>query len=167
MKSHELMRELLQHANAKQTAASLGLSTSMIYKWTEPSEDGGSGTVNPLDRVEQLAKLTDAERIAQWVCHRAGGYFVKNTRAKIEHREHSLTKATHGIVQEFADMLSAVATAALDNNITQAEARDIRARWQQLKSEMEEFVCSCEEGEFRKILERHPHPHADKHSAKL
>jgi hypothetical protein len=148
MKSHELMRELLQHANAKQLAAAMGLSASMIYKWAEPSTAGGSGTPNPLDRVEQLARHTDGPRVAQWVCERANGYYVKNPGVKSDQHEQSLVTATHGIVQEFADMISAIATAATDNSITDAEASAIRTRWQQLKSETEEFVCCCEKGDF-------------------
>ncbi|MES2573022.1 MAG: hypothetical protein V4710_23570 [Verrucomicrobiota bacterium] len=76
MKSHQLFRELFQHANAKEVAAALGLSTSMIYKWAEPMGEGGSGTANPLDRIEQLLKLTGDRRLAEWVSERAGGFFI-------------------------------------------------------------------------------------------
>ena len=154
MKSHELIRQLLQKANAKQLAAEMGLSTSLIYKWAEPGDENGSGAVNPLDRVQQLAQLTDGIRVAQWVCERANGYYVKNPGVKSDHHEQSLVTATHGIVQEFADMISAIATAATDNSITEAEANAIRARWEQLKSETEEFVCCCEKGDFGGLLRR-------------
>ena len=43
MQSHELLREVLQKTSAKQVAADLGLSLSMIYKWAEPDEGDGSG----------------------------------------------------------------------------------------------------------------------------
>ena len=33
MQSHELLREVFQRASAKQVAADMGLSLSMIYKW--------------------------------------------------------------------------------------------------------------------------------------
>ena len=55
------------------------------------------------------------------------------------------------MVQEFADMLSVIATAALDNNISTAEAETIRARWEDLKSVTERFVNCCEQGNFRLI----------------
>ena len=39
----------------KQVAADLGLSLSMVYKWAEPpNHASGSGTGNPLDRIEAL-----------------------------------------------------------------------------------------------------------------
>ncbi len=163
MKSHELIRELLQHANAKQLAAEMGLSTSLIYKWAEPEDAGGSGAQNPLDRVEQLARLTDGVRVAQWVCACAGGFYVKSPHAQPGGEPHSLTAASHEIIHEFADMLSTIAAAALDNKITQAEAADIRARWQLLQSATEEFVRSCEEGDFRPMIERRAQAHPPKH----
>ena len=51
MKSHELLREVFATSNPKQIAEDLGLSLSMIYKWSEASGEGLSGTTNPLDRV--------------------------------------------------------------------------------------------------------------------
>jgi hypothetical protein len=155
MKSHELIRELLQHANAKQLAAEMGLSASLIYKWAEPGEAGGSGSVNPLDRVEQLARMTDGARVAQWVCACADGYYVKNPKAHTGGEPHSLVTASHEIVQEFADVLSTVSAAATDNKITKTEAKDIRARWQHLQSVTEEFVRGCEQGDFQDIMQRH------------
>jgi len=38
------------------------------------------------------------------------------------------------IVQEFADLLAVIASAAADNQITQKEAQSIRARWEELKT---------------------------------
>jgi hypothetical protein len=54
MKSHELLREVFATSNPKQIAEDLGLSLSMIYKWSEASGEGLSGTTNPLDRVATL-----------------------------------------------------------------------------------------------------------------
>jgi len=155
MKSHELIRQLLQKANAKQVASEMGLSTSLIYKWAEPGDVGGSGAPNPLDRVEQLVQLTDGPRVAQWVCATAGGFYVKSPKAVPGGEVHSLTAASHEIVHDFADMLATIAASALDNNITQAEAKVIRERWQNLQSVTEEFVRSCEQGDFRPILDKH------------
>ena len=153
MKSHELFRKLLEDCNAKQLAGQMGLSTSSIYKWAESSGDGGSGTLNPLDRVEQLMEHTDAPGIAQWVCMHADGFYVKNSHVR-RNSAHSLVVATNKIVQEFADMLSLVATAAFDNSITDHEAQDIRERWECVKSATEEFVTCCEQGDFAGIHAR-------------
>ena len=55
MQSHELLREVLQKTSAKQVAADLGLSLSMIYKWAEAADtETSSGATNPLDRIEQI-----------------------------------------------------------------------------------------------------------------
>ncbi len=154
MQSHELLREVLQKGSAKQIAADLGLSLSMIYKWAEPPEEGaGSGTVNPLDRIEALLRSTGDTRLVQWLCQRAGGFFITNPKATYPHPEF-LIPATNEIVQEFADLLAVIATAAGDNHITREESATIRARWEELKSVTEGFVCCCEQGNFAPMRER-------------
>ena len=155
MHSHELLREVFQKTSAKQVAADLGLSLSMIYKWAEPDEADGSGTVNPLDRIEALLKSTGDRRIVQWLCQRAGGFFIANPKTDKPHPSY-LIPATNEIVQEFADLLAVIAIAASDNQITQKEAERIRARWEELKSVTETFVACCEEGNFSSLKARPP-----------
>jgi len=145
MQSHELLKDVLQKISAKQISAEMGLSLSLIYKWAEPAAEG-SGAANPLDRIEQLLKLTGDRRLAQWVCERASGFFIANPRGKPQAVQ--LIPATNSIVQEFADMLAVIAAAATDNTITKPEARDIRGRWEDLKSVTEGFVQCCEAGNF-------------------
>lgn len=152
MRSHELLREVFEKCNPKQIAAELGVSTSLVYKWAEP-EETGSGTANPLDRIEALQRCTNDPRIVQWLCEKAGGFFIKNPKAHWPHPEY-LVPATNQIIQEFADMLSAIALAASDNHISKTEARNIRARWEELKQVTEGFVHCCENGNFGAIRER-------------
>lgn len=153
MQSHELLREIFQKTSAKQIAAELGLSLSLIYKWSENDEGLGNGQTNPLDRIEALLKCTKDRRLIQWICQRAGGFFIANPK---HHHPHPsfLIPATNEIVQEFADLLAVIATAAADNHISAAEARTIRARWEELKSVTEGFVACCEHGNFAPLKER-------------
>lgn len=156
MQSHELLKEVLKKTSAKQIAADLGLSLSLIYKWAEPPVDEtGSGANNPLDRIEQLLRITGDERIAQWVCERAGGFFIRNPRSKPH--PYLLIPSTNSIVQEFADMLGVIAVAAADNTISKEEAKAIRRRWEDLKSVTEGFVHASEEGNFA-ALKQPPAP---------
>ena len=150
MQSHELLKEILQKISAKQISADLGLSLSLIYKWAEPAEEG-SGASNPLDRIEQLLKLTGDQRLAQWVSERAGGFFILNPKHNPQATH--LIPATNTIVQEFADMLAVIAAAATDNTITKQESKDIRGRWEELKSVTEGFVRCCEAGNFGPVHE--------------
>jgi hypothetical protein len=152
MESHQVLREVFAKASAKQIAAELGLSLSLIYKWAEPDEGTGSGATNPLDRIEALIRCTNDPRLVQWLCERAGGFFIKNPKGNWPH-PHYLIPATNQIVQEFADLLSVIATAAADNYVSQEESRRIRARWEDLKSVTEGFVRCCEEGNFRHLAE--------------
>jgi hypothetical protein len=154
MESHEVLREVLEKCNAKQIASDMGLSLSLIYKWAEPAELG-SGTSNPLDRIESLVKCSQDTRIVQWICERAGGFFIKNPKAQWPH-PHYLIPATNQIVQEFADLLAVIASAAADNTISKQESKAIRARWEELKSVTEAFVRCCEEGNFAPLKRETP-----------
>jgi len=150
MQSYELLREVFDKKAPKQVAADLGLSLSMVYKWAEPPDHAsGSGTANPLDRIEALLQSTGDHRLVQWICQRAGGFFIKNP--KDAPHPHFLIPATNQIVQEFADLLHVVAMAADDNEITRNEAKEIRARWEELKTVTEGFVACCEQGNFGPI----------------
>jgi len=154
MHSYELLREVFEKKAPKQVAADLGLSLSMVYKWAEPpNHAAGSGTGNPLDRIEALLKSTGDHRLVQWICQRAGGFFILNPR-NTPH-PHYLIPATNQIVQEFADLLAVIAAATADDKITPVESKQIRARWEELKTVTEGFVTCCEEGNFSPLRTAH------------
>jgi transposase len=154
MQSHEILREVFQQCSPKQVASQLGLSLSMIYKWAEPADTtAGSGSTNPLDRIEALLRCTNDRRLVQWICQKAGGLFILNPKTNKPHPSY-LIPATNEIVQEFADLLAVIATAAADNQITNKEAQQIRGRWEELKSVTESFVACCEEGNFVPLKEK-------------
>lgn len=158
MQSHEILREVLQTTSAKQVAADLNLSLSLIYKWAEtPNAELGTGGPNPLDRVDQLIQSTKDPRLIHWLCQRAGGFFIKNPKTHLAHPEF-LIPATNEIVQEFADLLAVIATSAADSHISPAEAKTIRKRWEELKTVTENFVACCEQGNFGPLRETAPTP---------
>ena len=152
MESHEVLREAFESptTSPKEIAAEMGVSLSLVYKWSQPNSDSGSGSKNPLDRVDQLVKLTCHPEIVEWLCQEAGGYFVRNPQSSCE-QGYEVVPATHTIVQQFAGLLSVVAKAAEDNSITPDESADIRKVWDKLKAYCEGFVRCCEEGDFEQI----------------
>jgi len=149
MQSHELLREVFQKCSAKQVAAELNLSLSTIYKWAEPDDGTGSGTANPLDRIEALLRCTDDRRVVQWICQRSGGFFILNPKTNKAHPSF-LIPATNEIVQEFADLRPRMLAAsfAVIWLSAAAEAANIRGRWEELKCVTEGFVACCEGGNF-------------------
>ena len=154
MQSYEILREVFQQCSPKQVAADLGLSVSMIYKWAEPADvAAGSGSTNPLDRIDALLKCTNDRKLVHWICQRAGGFFILNPKTNKPHPSF-LIPATNEIVQEFADLLAVIASAAADNEITGKESQNIRARWEELKSVTESFVVCCEEGNFLALKDK-------------
>jgi len=148
MQSHELIKDLLKHTSAKQISADMNLSLSLIYKWAEPPlEVEGSGASNPLDRISQLYKATQDKRIIHWVCACAGGFYIENPPVKTA--KEALVPATNTIINDFAQLLAAIASASADQQVTAVEAQAIRARWEELKSVTETFVNAAEKGRFR------------------
>lgn len=152
MESHEVLKKAFESASTspKEIASELGVSLSLVYKWAQPNSDTGSGSRNPLDRVEALLKLTREPEIAEWLCQKAGGYFVRNPKSNCE-QGYEVVPATHTIVQQFAGLLDVVSKAALDNNIDPHESAEIRVVWDRLKAYCEGFVRCCEEGDFEQI----------------
>lgn len=148
MESHEVLRQALENASPKEIAAEIGVSLSLVYKWAQSTEIG-SGTVNPLDRVMQIYRVSKDDNVIQWLCHRAGGFFVKNPRT--EKGNFDLMPATQSIVQQFAEMLTAISKAAADHTITEKESKEIRREWDELKRFTEGFVRCCENGDFDKM----------------
>ena len=155
MQSHEVLREVFEKTSPKEISAALDLSLSLVYKWAEPPSPEGSPTGNPLERVAALYRSTQDERILQWLSQQGGGFFIRNPKTHLAHPEF-LIPATNGIVQEFADLLAVIATAAADNHISPKEAKTIRARWEELKSVTETFVACCEHGNFTPLKEPPP-----------
>lgn len=152
MESHEVIRQALDKAHVKEVAAKMGVSLSLVYKWGQRDEEEGSGASNPLDRARQLYELTGDDHLVQWLCQQAGGVFVKNPPiGKSPGRE--VMPATQEIVQQFADLLSAISHAAADNCISQDESEKIRHEWDELKRLTERFVHWCEAGDFQHLAE--------------
>lgn len=153
MQSHEVLREVFEKCSPKQISADMDLSLSLVYKWAEPPGADGQPSTNPLERVAALYRCSQDERLLQWLCQQAGGFFIRNPKTHLAHPDF-LIPATNQIVQEFADLLAVIATAAADNQITAKEAKSIRARWEDLKSVTETFVACCEEGNFFLLREK-------------
>ena len=149
MDSYEVLKQSVSDLGVKSVASDLGLSTSLIYKWCQPSgSDDASGTENPLDRLVRIYELTQDPGPIQWLCQQAGGYYVPN-ELKEQDDAIPLLHMTRLIVREFSDLLD-VLTESIENDgvIDLNEAESIRAEWEKLKSTSECFVRSCEKGVY-------------------
>lgn len=152
MESHEVLKAAFDSpaASPKEIASDLGVSLSLVYKWAQPPAGQGSGSRNPLDRIARLVDLTHDTGMVEWLCQRAGGYFVHNPR-NCPTSGYDVVPATHKIVEQFAGLLDVVARAAQDNEISREESAEIRMVWDRLKSYCEGFVRCCEESDFEPI----------------
>ena len=84
-------------------AADLGISQSLIYKWSQPVGENQSGSRNPLDRVAALNEAAGDNRLVKWLAADSGGYFVENEAGAQD--LYSLNPATHEMVSQFASLL--------------------------------------------------------------
>lgn len=155
-RAHEVVDEALRSAGDRAVAAGatrqaahadvagkLGISTSLLYKWREPTADG-SGQPNPLERAAQLMAATGDPRIIEWLCQRAGGRFAPES----PEGDPDLGRAANGLVREFGLLIADVVQAAEDRKVDEAESRRLRARWDELRRRAEAFVRTCEEGGY-------------------
>ncbi len=149
MNSHEVIKKSVGDLGVKSVASDLGLSTSLIYKWCQPTEtELSSGADNPLDRLARIYELTQDKGPVAWLCQKADGFFVPNAaHQKID--AIPLLHMTRRIVREFSDLLD-VLTESIENDgrIDLDEAEKIRIEWEQLKSSAESFTTSCEKGVY-------------------
>lgn len=147
MESHEVLKKSVSDLGVKSVASDLGLSTSLIYKWCQPSDsEESSGAGNPLDRLSKVYELTGDTGPIEWLCLQADGYFVPNVPAE-DTAAVPLLHMTRRIVREFSELLD-VLTESIENDgrIDDGESKNIRKEWEQLKSTAESFVSSCEKG---------------------
>lgn len=152
MESHEILKRAMKQTSPKAVAADLGVSLSLVYKWAEMPNLDGSGSRNPLDRLQRIIELSGDRRIVEWLCRNNGGHFLANPEAgDQDYRE--LLPAIREIISQFSDVLNHVSHAAVDHRITREETRDIRETWDKLKSYAEGFVRCCEAGNFDEMFE--------------
>ena len=149
MDSYEVLKNSVSDLGVKSIASDLGLSTSLIYKWCQPSDsEAASGAGNPLDRLAKVHELTGDTGPARWLCQKADGYFVPNAPTRDEDAV-PLLHMTRRIVREFSDLLD-VLTESIENDgkVDLKEAGNIRIEWESLKSTAESFVGACEKGAY-------------------
>ncbi len=152
MQSHDILRNVIKQVGAKTIAGTLGVSPSLVYKWTQREPDSTDVLMNPLERIAQLFELSRDEQLVQWLSQRAGGFFVRNPPSTCR-KGFEVVPATQEIVQQFANLLGSISSAAADNAISTAEAGLIREVWDELKRHTEGFVRCCEEGDFANLQE--------------
>lgn len=153
MKSWEVLKEAADTIGVKALAAQLKLSPALVYKWCQESrkeDPDSSGARNPLDRLAEIINATGNVAIVKWLCHEAGGFYVRNPAQHDSNNETELLKATQGLVKEFSSLLSTVTRSIEDDGqIEPREADLIRNKWEQLKTTAESFVVACESGSYQ------------------
>ena len=146
MQSHELLREVFDKKTPKEVSADLDLSTSMIYKWAQPRE-----------RRRQRHRQSAGPHRGAAPKHRRppARPMALPARRRIFHsqsQEHAASAFPDSRHQPDRPGICRPAASHRHRRrrqqITAAESKQIRARWEELKSVTEGFVACCEEGNF-------------------
>lgn len=153
MKSHEVLKQVIEAVGTKHVASDLKVSSSLVYKWcAEPMVDGErdpSGARNPLDRVLHLCDSTGDRRAVEWLCQQVGGYFVGSPKVDLAEVPTECIRHTQSLLAEFSSLLQVISESiANEDRIDEDESKQIRHQWQQLQSQGEAFVRACESGLF-------------------
>jgi len=164
MESYEILKQAMAQRGIKSIAAEIGLSESLLYKWSQEPGEGTdtdkSGVKNPLDRTLELYQLTHDIHLIHWLCERAGGFFVPNLHS-VPHDDvdAAVFRDTQEMIRAFSELLNQVSD-AIDNGdgVDDKEAKHIRREWEGLKRIAETFTHSCEKGRYHKkgLLPRKP-----------
>ena len=95
--------------------------------------------------------LTRDIRLIRWLCNEAGGFFMANPDPDLRKPiGESVIAETQCMMRDFTELLDAVTESVdEDSHIDEAEAIEIRQRWEDLKAMAERFVVACEKGHYR------------------
>ena len=130
MKSYEAMR-LMVGGFAVDMAKRLVLSSRMIHKWCEPTEDySDSGSLNPLDRLDSM--MDEAQRLGQsaleiyapirYLCQGHGVFLpLPNHTCSTS----DISKQTIKTIKEFGEALTRAAESLEDDKLTVSERKDV------------------------------------------
>ena len=154
MESYEVLRQAFKKVGCKIVQAKMSLSLSIIHQWSRV-KNGKSEARNPLDTTVQLFQITGDFSIVQWVCARAGGFFVPNPAAsrasKASPAKLDLMKAELALQHKIGELEIALAE-ALEKPASPARMAVLEAKWEALKSNGEHLVRALKRGEFRQQL---------------
>lgn len=154
MRSNEVLREAAETVGVKVLAGELRLSPALIYKWcqdADPGDPDASGTRNPLDRLQEIVRITGHTPVVSWLCHEADGFFVHNPEANCKDIDGDLLQSTQHLVMAFSRLLKEVSESVADDGAIEPDEADrIRTVWERLKTTAETFVVACERGVYHK-----------------
>jgi len=156
-KSYTVLKQAFNRVGIKKVAREMHLSQALLYKWCQiqpkdSPDPAASGSINPLDRIAKIYKITQDVELINWICQMADGYYVKNQGAEKGLSYHSkVIQNIQEFIKEFSGTLDAISESYNDDKrISLDEAKMIRHNWEDMKRIGEGFVRACEMGKFDK-----------------
>ncbi|MDR1011540.1 MAG: hypothetical protein LBM04_10550 [Opitutaceae bacterium] len=146
MDSHDIVKQILKDIPAKQIASDLGVSLSLVYKWAEPPLVG-SGTSNPLDRIEGLTRISGSVILIEWLCERMNGRFVPGKPPEIP--ELHVHRSRPELVRELGRLLGELAEIATETATPAHKVKSLRKQWEHVKKVTEMFILAAERGRLK------------------
>lgn len=149
MKSYEAIQKAIA-GKTVDFARKLGVSTSLVNKWQEPSTDfTDSGALNPLDRIEtiieesQRQKNADAFAPLHYLAERFGLVIIGEVKGPVCLND--LTAELLSTSKEFGELAASASKALKDNRLTSAEIKTIKKEGWELIRQTASFLRLIEE----------------------
>jgi hypothetical protein len=153
MHSHELLRQVFETTSAKQIAADMNVSVSLIYRWPRFRTQFPDSLLQSARPHRSADPIQPGRANHSLICQRAGGFFIRNPKTHHAHPDFLNSR-------DEPDRPGIRRPAGRDRQrcggtitINELEAQTIRKRWEDLKSVTETFVHCCEEGNFRFVAQ--------------
>lgn len=138
MESYEAIATAINRDTVKQAKA-LGLSTSLLAKWQEPSTDfTDSGAYNPLDRILTIMKTSQELGTPLEAALAPLLFLAQSLNCAIIPLPsagqclNNVTKQLYRVIKEFGDLIKESSDAIKDGRITPDERRRVEKEGQQL-----------------------------------
>ena len=97
----------------------------------------------------QIYESTGDLLLIEWLCGRAGGFFVEASDPDHQRVDSRYIDHTRTLLAEFSELLQVMSDSiGNEGRIDRREASEIRRQWQRLQGRGEAFVRACEEGRF-------------------
>lgn len=116
-------------------AGLLNLSISSIQKWQQPPLAHKSGTANPFDHLEVLARSTGSLEMLRWLCRRMNGNLRVARKLKTDG-----SPLWPRVYCELVELEYFISRSLIDCDVTPAEAGKIRDEWDDVRAWMADFL---------------------------
>ena len=143
MSSNDILQSTMERVGVKYIAHELGVSQSLVYKWTQ--DKNVSGTTNPLERIREIIDITKDSQMLDWLCSEFSGVFVPDVSCDNELELEKYMLHYQKLLINFNELSTIILESIIDDQKIDAKEYDkIRKKWYCVKQYVEGFINHCQ-----------------------